>query len=89
MSRISLGRDSGVVHIEPWDSPESVLKKFKKSCTAAGIPHELSKRRFFLPSSERRRLKSKRNAQQRARAARRLLENRPDADWKPNPGPRA
>jgi len=76
-------RDSGVVPVEKWDTIETALKRFKKSCIAAGVFQEIAKRRLFLPSSERRRLKSKRNAQRRARAARRRLENGADLYWKP------
>jgi ribosomal protein S21 len=84
VSRISLSADSAVVHLEPYDSVETMLRRFKKSCEAADIFNEIKKRLHHVPRGARRRAKAKRAAKRRARAAQRQRENA-GLDWKPEP----
>jgi len=79
MSRIPLRTDAPVVHLEPWDSLDAALGRFKKRCTAAAVFQEITKRTFAMTRGAKRRAKSVRAAKRRARAARR----QPDLDWKP------
>jgi small subunit ribosomal protein S21 len=84
MNRVTTRADATVVHLEPWDSLDAALGRFKKKCLAAQIFQELKKRAAYLPPGVRRRAKSQRAAARRARAARRRLENGlADVDWKP------
>jgi ribosomal protein S21 len=81
VSRITLHADAAVVHLEPRDSLDAALVRFKKRCTAAAIFQEITKRKFAMTRGAKRRAKSIRAAKRRARAARR--QRGIDADWKP------
>lgn len=59
------------VRVEPDESFERTLRRFKKACEKAGLLGELRRRQSYTPPSARRRAKRRRAvARQRRRAAR-------------------
>ena len=73
--------DAAIVHLEPDDSLDLALAKFKRSCQVAGIFRELKRHAFHVSKSERRRVKKAAAALRRAKVARRQRER--NVDWKP------
>jgi len=71
--------DSTLVRVAGPDAFEPALRRFLKACRETGV--------FTEPV--RRRVKSQKAAQRRARASRRRPETGPLEDWKPAPAPRA
>lgn len=66
------------------DDFEGAVRKFLKACRESGLLTELKRRQAYEPPSLARRKKAIRARARTARAARRLRENGPPADWKPN-----
>ena len=81
--------DSTLVRVAGPDAFEPALRRFLKACRETGVFTELKKREAYASPSVRRRVKSQKAAQRRARASRRRPETGPLEDWKPAPAPRA
>ncbi|MCD6553561.1 MAG: 30S ribosomal protein S21 [Anaerolineae bacterium] len=54
------------VYLQPDESPEALIKRFRKKVQHSGILSEVRRRRHFIPKSEQRRL-AHRKAVRRAR----------------------
>ena len=57
------------VIVEPDESFENALKRFKKQCEKAGLMSELRKRQHYEKPSERRRREMRQALSRRARSA--------------------
>ncbi|MCD6291724.1 MAG: 30S ribosomal protein S21 [Anaerolineae bacterium] len=62
------------VELRPGESPESLLKRFRKAVTEERILSTVRKKRWFTPKSELRRLKRKKAIRKARRAARKRAE---------------
>ena len=63
------------VQLRPGESPESLLKRFRKEVTKARILSTVRKKRWYTPPSELRRIK-RQKAIRKARQAQRKREQR-------------
>ena len=63
------------VVLRPGESPENLLKRFRKRVTRDRILSEVKKKRYFVSKSEQRRI-AKRKAQRRERRRRWKQESR-------------